>query len=176
MFHDPAAMAIDRKLGRIYVLDTSVSELVVLNLSGQVLKRIGGTRDPTGQLHLQNPTQIALGKDRIVVLDSSGWRIQVMNLDFDLIESFVVRNLDDSQEVHDGALALDSSGNMYLTNPLTSTVEIFASGGQLLGTFGRPGIDNGSFNGPFGIWIDSSDRIYVADTLNRRVQMFQARH
>jgi sugar lactone lactonase YvrE len=70
-------------------------------------------------------------------------------------------------------LALDSAGNIYLTNPLDSTVEILSPDGSLLGVLGHPGTDDGGFNRPFGIWVDRQDRLFVADTDNRRVQMFQ---
>jgi DNA-binding beta-propeller fold protein YncE len=43
----------------------------------------------------------------------------------------------------------------------------------LLLRFGETGTGYGQFNLPSGIWIDSSDRIYVADAGNNRVQSLE---
>jgi DNA-binding beta-propeller fold protein YncE len=34
----------------------------------------------------------------------------------------------------------------------------------------------GEFNSPAGLWIDGANRLYVADTNNGRVQVFQISH
>ena len=39
--------------------------------------------------------------------------------------------------------------------------------------FGRSGQDYGEFWMPAGLWIDQNDKIYVADSYNKRVQIFQ---
>jgi sugar lactone lactonase YvrE len=43
----------------------------------------------------------------------------------------------------------------------------------LLYKSGRSGTKRGKFNEPSGIWIESNNRLYVADTENNRVQQFQ---
>jgi len=45
--------------------------------------------------------------------------------------------------------------------------------GMPLGTFGQPGNRVGEFRAPRGLWVDGSNRIYVSDTENARVQVFQ---
>ncbi len=44
---------------------------------------------------------------------------------------------------------------------------------DLLLVVGGPGGGSGEFNMPSGIWIDKTDKIYVADTMNGRIQIFQ---
>jgi hypothetical protein len=44
---------------------------------------------------------------------------------------------------------------------------------QFLLSFGEPGHANGQFDVPTGIAIDAADRIYVVDSQNRRVQVFE---
>jgi hypothetical protein len=44
-----------------------------------------------------------------------------------------------------------------------------------VGVFGRPGSKTGEFSRPLGLWADARDRIYVADSNNRRIQLFQFR-
>jgi hypothetical protein len=50
---------------------------------------------------------------------------------------------------------------------------MFDSNGRMLMAFGSPGYGYGNFWLPSGIFIDSNDRIYVSDTYNKRVQVFQ---
>ena len=50
---------------------------------------------------------------------------------------------------------------------------VMALGGALLMNFGQTGDKEGDFWLPAGIAIDARNRIYVADTYNQRVAVFQ---
>ncbi len=52
-------------------------------------------------------------------------------------------------------------------------IKIFDKEGRLLLFFGEKGSFYGNFDLPAGIFIDSNNRIYVADSLNMRLQVFQ---
>ncbi len=52
-------------------------------------------------------------------------------------------------------------------------VQVFDRDGALLMAFGGEGDGPGEFALPSGITIDERDRIWIADTYNRRVQVFQ---
>ncbi len=54
-------------------------------------------------------------------------------------------------------------------------VQVFSPEGRLLFFFGNTGAQAGEFFLPTGITIDSSEKIYIADGYNRRVQVFQLR-
>jgi DNA-binding beta-propeller fold protein YncE len=172
MFQAPTAIAIDPQLGHLYVIDAPMRQLFILDLSGRLLNRVGGPRDRSGKVRFDNPVDVAVCAGKIVVLDG-GSRIHVLGLYGEPLASFPVPNLNDRRHVMKNGLALDSAGNIYLTNPLDSTVEILSPDGSLLGVLGHPGADDVGFNRPFGIWVDRQDRLFVADTDNRRVQMFQ---
>jgi DNA-binding beta-propeller fold protein YncE len=47
-----------------------------------------------------------------------------------------------------------------------------ADGKDFLGSFGRAGTGPGEFNRPEGLCADARDRIYVADSCNHRIQVF----
>ena len=49
---------------------------------------------------------------------------------------------------------------------------VYTLGGQLVHEFGGRGSDPGKFTGPFGICVDDSGAVYVADCDNKRVQVF----
>jgi hypothetical protein len=50
---------------------------------------------------------------------------------------------------------------------------VFNREGQLLYYFGSHGTHAGEFQLPAGIFIDHDDRVFVVDSFNRRVQVFQ---
>jgi len=52
-------------------------------------------------------------------------------------------------------------------------VQVFNAEGQLLMALGQGGPGRGEFSLPSGITIDEQDRIWLADSYNRRVQVFQ---
>ena len=70
-------------------------------------------------------------------------------------------------------VAVDSEGNIYITDAHFDIVQIFDKNGKLLLWFGSSGSGKGDFFIPAGIFIDSKDRIYIADSYNKRIQIFQ---
>ena len=71
-----------------------------------------------------------------------------------------------------GGVAVDSTGDVYVTDLGNHRVEKFTSGGSFIMSWGSSGTGNGQFSGPEGIAIDASDNVYIADTGNHRVQKF----
>ena len=51
-------------------------------------------------------------------------------------------------------------------------VQILDTRGSLLMAFGRTGAGDGEFYLPTSIHIDRDDNIYVADSFNRRIEVF----
>jgi DNA-binding beta-propeller fold protein YncE len=68
---------------------------------------------------------------------------------------------------------VDRTGNIYVSSTRDSQIVIYRRDGHLLGSFGRPGMEIGEFSAPAGLWIDGTNRLYVGDTNNGRVQVFQ---
>ena len=51
-------------------------------------------------------------------------------------------------------------------------VHVFDRQGRLLYYFGKRGTALGEFQLPAGLFIDRNDRVFVVDSFNRRVQVF----
>jgi hypothetical protein len=56
---------------------------------------------------------------------------------------------------------------------LHDVVQILDARGNLLLAFGRTGAGDGEFYLPTSIHIDAGDNIYVADSFNRRIEIFR---
>lgn len=69
-----------------------------------------------------------------------------------------------------GQIAFDSAQNAYFTSG--NTVYKVNKFGEPLSNWGSAGSGNGQFNFAYGIAIDNSDNVYVADTNNHRIQKF----
>ena len=66
-----------------------------------------------------------------------------------------------------------NSGNIYVSDGYgNSRVHKYTPDGQLVLSWGEPGIDAGQFIRPHNVAVDDEDRVYVADRECHRVQVF----
>jgi DNA-binding beta-propeller fold protein YncE len=70
-------------------------------------------------------------------------------------------------------VAADTFGHIYVADAVFDNIQIFDLSGRLLLNLGEGGTGPGEFGLPAGIAIGADNRIYVADSYNRRVQVFQ---
>jgi hypothetical protein len=71
-------------------------------------------------------------------------------------------------------IALDGAGDFYIADRNNHRVQKFASDGAFLLTWGRQGDQPGEFREPHDVAADD-EFVYVADTWNQRVQVFDRR-
>ncbi len=70
---------------------------------------------------------------------------------------------------------LSPSGDILVSDGYgQERVHRFSSSGQLLCSWGTKGSEHGEFDTPHGVWVDSDDRVWVADRANDRIQIFDA--
>nr|MDA3786894.1 NHL repeat-containing protein [Desulfobacula sp.] len=58
---------------------------------------------------------------------------------------------------------------------VNNKIKIFDNNGKFISSFGRKGNGTGEFLFPLGIDIDDKNRIYIADSQNHRVQIFNSK-
>lgn len=171
IFQEPTAIAIERSSGQLFVLDSPANELIVFDLRGNVLRRAGGHHKLNG-VSFDLPTEIAVRGQHVVVLDAIGTRVQVLDLECHFLRAFPINWVSGRPATPELGLALDSAANIYIGQVLWSTLRIYDQRGRLLTDFGHKDKD---YSAVSGMWIDASDRIYVADPLSSRIQVFQHR-
>jgi beta-lactamase regulating signal transducer with metallopeptidase domain/DNA-binding beta-propeller fold protein YncE len=74
--------------------------------------------------------------------------------------------------IYPGGVAVDATGNVYVSDTRNNRIRKFTSRGDALAQWGGAGNDPGSFNYPQGLATDSSNNLYVADVHNQRIQKF----
>jgi hypothetical protein len=72
-------------------------------------------------------------------------------------------------------VAISSKGDIYVTDGYgNARVHRYSRDGELLMSWGEPGVMPGQFNVVHDICCDRQDRIYIADRENHRIQVFDA--
>jgi ELWxxDGT repeat protein len=71
-------------------------------------------------------------------------------------------------------MAVDSSGNVYVSDRNNHRIQKFTSSGTFITKWGSNGSGDGQFAYPYGVAVDGSNYVYVADSSNNRVQKFDS--
>jgi len=69
-------------------------------------------------------------------------------------------------------VAVDSDGNVYVTDTMNARVEIFDADGKFISMFGKRGDGPADFERPKGIAIDKDGHLWVVDSAQDRVKVF----
>ncbi len=167
-FDRPRAIAIDGAAGRIYVADSARNFVLILDLGGKLLAQIGKRGGGDGPAEFLEPTEIAMYGSEIFVLDKRNDRIQVLDRAGHFRRQYKLMGTGATEA---RGMALDAEGRLFV--PSFNWVEVFNREGELLFRFGKTGDQPGEFQTLKGICTDSKDRVYVMDSGNSRIQVFQ---
>ncbi len=167
-FDAPRGIAVDPVTEHIYVCDTPRHMVIVLDKKGHVIATLGKRGGGTGPGEFKNPTQIVASAGEIFVLDTGNSRVQILDQRGQFEREIRLANVDNR-----AGLAVDGESKIYVTDPEIEHLQAFDHNGQLLYSFGAPGTSAGQFNWISGAWVDSGHCLYVVDSENKRVQLFQ---
>jgi uncharacterized protein (TIGR03437 family) len=176
----PVGIALD-SAGNLYIADYGNYTVRKVSASGATITTIAGTGAFGSSGDGGPANKAALGFPYGIAVDAAG------NVYFSDTANQNVRKITTDGNIHTVAtgvtaqsLAIDSAGNLYYANYLDSTVRrILPNGTQVViagnGTSGYSG-DGGpatfaQLNGPYGVAIDPSGNIYVADAGNDLVRL-----
>ncbi len=168
----PCGVAIDPDRGRVYVADAAQHQVLVLNLEGQLIRRIGGRGTGPGQFNF--PTHVAVdSRGRLYVSDTLNFRVQQFSTDLVPIRQIGSQGDLPGYFSHPKGVAVDAEDHLYVVDAQFESIQVFDSDGELLMQFGQEGHGPGEFWIPTGIFIDRTQRLWVTDSYNRRLQVFQ---
>ncbi len=171
----PTGIAVNPKLGRIYVVDTKAHNVKVYSLSNNAkLFQFGNRGSGAGRFNF--PTNITVDKTsgNIIVSDTQNFRIQIFNKDGEFIKKIGKIGDRPGMFARPKGVAIDTEGHIYVADSVFNNIQIFNQKGQLMLWFGGHWRgEAGTFIQVSGLHIDDQDKLYVVDGLRGVVQVYQ---
>ncbi|MBI3809310.1 MAG: SMP-30/gluconolactonase/LRE family protein [Nitrospirae bacterium] len=201
--NEPVALALDEQRGRLYIGDLAnyrvrMMELktgVISTYAGSGVQDYDGDGQPARQAGLTGPSGLALDAEgNLYIADTFCGRIRRVDAATGLISTLAgdgteyryqgVPNEFSTGLSRPSAIALAADGTLYITdsdnhlirkwNPRSKIITAIAGNGQArFAGDGGPAAAAG-LNYPFGVAMDASGNIYIADTFNHRIRMIAA--
>ena len=191
-FSFPAGIAVDSS-ANIYVADTNNHTIRRVTLAGQVTTFAGaagssGTTNGSGNAaRFSYPYGLAIGSGGVIyVADAFNHAIRRVSPTTEVTTIAGTAGSAGSTDANStsarfnqpNGVAVDSSGNVYVADTFNHTIRKIATNGDvttLAGTAGLSGSTDGAgaaarFNQPFGLTVDSSGNLYIADTRNHVIR------
>ncbi len=142
-----------------------------------------------GPEELTSPTGLTTDRrGNVYVADTLNHRIQVFDIDGELIRSIGSQGSGEDQFYEPRGVTVDNAGNIYVADTWNARIVKLSSTGEWLATWGsgeetldgRRFTDTGgtvegnadnplSFYGPRGVAVDAEGNVYIADTGNKRI-------
>lgn len=169
-FNKPRSVALDRE-----------DNLYVADMTGRVQKFT-----PDGQfvrLWQMPETDIGRAKGmgldqegRLVVVEPHYSRVNHFDADGRLLQQWGTGGTNAGELRFPRAVAVNARGEIWVCEyGVVERLQRFsADGRRVLATLGRFGVAAGEFNRAEGLGVDQQDRVYVADSCNHRIQVFDA--
>jgi DNA-binding beta-propeller fold protein YncE len=168
----PYGVAVDSK-GRIYTADQGVDAIFIFNIETKAVELIRNGHEA----HFGMINGLAIDdNDRLFVSDMKLRQVLVFNANHQQEGAF-------GNEVlgRPGGIALDVENRfLYVVDTENDVVDVFdADSFKLLRKIGTPGkkhvlTEPGTFSLPSSVAVDKDGNVYVTDTLNNRVEIFDA--
>ncbi len=154
------------------MVDTPLHIIYRVSLSGKLLQK--GAQRGKNLRGLNYPTFIAVSDSLVYITDTMNFRVVGCLIDSltNWLHMIGGPGVMSGQLNRPKGVAVDASGAIYIVDASFDNVQIFSPEGRLLDVFGRSGHGPGEFSGPTDIAVDGN-WIYVSDTLNHCVKVFQ---
>ena len=155
--------------GRIYVTDTAARRVFVFDPDSKTAAFVG----EQGGQRLSKPVGVAVEEDGTVfVADATANRVFAYAPDG---TSTLAIGGDDALKAPSG-IAIDRTRHrLYVADSTRHDIVVYdTANGARVRTLGARGSEPGQFNFPTNLFVDRAGQLYVADTLNFRVQVFDA--
>lgn len=93
---------------------------------------------------------------------------------YELEEDLSIGNEEDENYMFYGLVrpGVDSEGNIFILDRGNCRIQKYDKTGNYLQTIGRKGQGPGEFEDPWGIYLDSEDKIYIYDSRRRNIHVF----
>jgi sugar lactone lactonase YvrE len=111
---------------------------------------------------------MAVRDEELYVIDVGNSRIQILDIDGHFRRAINLPYADNRT-----GLAVDGQGSIYVSDPVINQIQVFGHDGKLSYIFDTTTIENANFSHPLSMWVDARSCLYVVDSANNRVGLFQ---
>ena len=168
-FNCPLGVSVSPE-GLVYICDSSIHCVTVHDEEGMFLFAFGSKGSGPGCF--DGPWDIAFGSDGLVYVtdvvdyfDEGNKRVCVWSKEGSFQRDFKTKYVPT-------CIAATGDNHLLITSYASHTVMVYTLGGQLVHEFGGYGSAPGKFRIPYGICVDDSGAVYVADFRKSCVQVF----
>ena len=156
---------------QVYMCDSSNGRVQVFDSGLHFVRSFGTHGDGPGQL--KKPEDIGFdSRENIYVLDGDKHQVVVFREDGQYLRHFGQKGQGKGEL--SGPTGLCVRGDyVYVTERWNYRVSVFRTSGEFAHSFGKTGSGRGELSVPYGIAIDQDGFVFVCDTGNSRIQVFQ---
>jgi tripartite motif-containing protein 71 len=179
-FDNPRHVAVSKDLKYVYVADSKNDRISQFDVNGTYIKSIGMLGNKSGEFNL--PTTIEIdSKGNFFINERGNERIQKFDSNWNPILMWGSKGSGDSQFCHIEHIALDKYDNVYVTDPQSDpgcsqepVVKKFDSEGNFITKWGNGfGKEDGQFQDPEHLAVDSEGNVYISDRKRDDIQKFE---
>ena len=158
----------------IIVCDIDNHRLQILNLKLECLHVFG--QEGRGNCEFIHPRDVAVDSTgNIHVVDCGNYCVKVFSPKFEFLRKFGKEGNGPGEFRYASSLCIDDRDYVYVTDRTLGSVKIFDHSGEFKMALGGKHADKGEFvfNHPTGIAVDNHGHLFISDSENGRVLMFQ---
>ena len=167
--HKPRVAAFDAQ-DQLYLADLT-DRIQVFDRDGKYLR---GWRTP--EFNVDGPSGLTVDRlGRLLVADTHFYRVLVYSSDGELLFQIGdgVQGTTPGRFGYPTDVVIDRAGNFYVAEyGENDRIQVFSPEGKWLRQWGGHGYEPGEFLKPRALAIDEQDRLFVADSCNHRIQVF----
>jgi hypothetical protein len=171
----PYGIAVDSS-GDVWVLNAGFTapeggHVVEFSSSGAFISQFGTRGSGPGQLLIS--TGIAFSGGHIYISEIGPQRVQEFTTSGTFIRQFDETGVAPGQGQDPYGIASDpNTGNLYVSEIGGNRVQEFSAEGSFILNFGSFGAGSGQLSYPEAVAVDSHSAVYVADTRNKRIEVW----
>ncbi len=157
---------------QLLVSDSKTHYVQVFDSNGKFVRMFGGYGVNDGRF--LSPRGMAESEGRVFIVDNSGGRVQAMTPAGVFLYKFGSAGIDPGQFDTPRDVGVSPDGNtVYVADTGNHRVSVFSRLGVYRYSFGRYGKTDGRFRTPAALSVAPDGRVWVCDTQNNRIQVFE---
>ena len=161
----PVDVIYDATTNRVLVADGSFSHVLAFDKMGEPLSAIGSRGSGPGKFRAI--TAINKINESLFVTDRLELKVQELSVDGEFRYSF-----GEAELTWPTAVVVDKYQRLYISDRSDNTIRVYDDI-RLIATLGGTGSAPGRFRLIADMWLSEDGVLYVADSLNRRIQVFE---